>query len=107
VLFSSEVDAGEESKMPHRQKPTQEPSSNRNDGSITYRTETTISRSGTLTLRGIPFHAGEKVEVIVAGVPGVPQSIQERDERYPLRGRPVRYTGPFESVAEGDWEVLR
>ena len=95
--------------MPHKQRPTQEPGSTWNDGSITYRVETIISRNGTLTLRGIPFRAGEKVEVIVAGVPGAeaPHTLREGDERYPLRGKPIHYAAPFESVAEGDWDVLR
>jgi len=30
----------------------------------------------------------------------------ERD-RYRLRGKPIRYTDPFESIAEGDWEASR
>ena len=28
-------------------------------------------------------------------------------KRYPLRGKPVRYTDPFGSVAEEDWEALK
>jgi hypothetical protein len=32
---------------------------------------------------------------------------RERNGRYSLRGKPIRYVDPFESVAEGDWNVLR
>ena len=76
---------------------------------MTYRVETIISQNGTLTLYGIPFRAGDKVEVIVAGVPvaEVPDSLRDSEARYPLRGKPIRYAASFESVAEGDWEVLR
>ena len=28
-------------------------------------------------------------------------------KRYPLRGQPIRYVGPFESVDEDNWEALR
>ena len=31
----------------------------------------------------------------------------ERSGRYPLRGKPIRYVDPFESVAEDNWDVLR
>ena len=69
----------------------------------TYRTETTVSSDGTLTIEGLPFQAGDKVEVIIRGhVPEINKS-----ERYPLRGKPIRYDSPFESVAEDAWEVLK
>jgi len=68
----------------------------------TYRATTTISSDGTLTLKGLPFRPGEQVEVTVCscGQQG------EESERYPLRGKPIRYTDPFGSVAEDDWQVL-
>jgi hypothetical protein len=31
---------------------------------------------------------------------------QASGQRYPLRGKPIRYVGPFESIAEEDWETL-
>jgi len=69
----------------------------------TYRVETTISNDGTLTVKGLPFHAGDRVEVIVRS--------RKREwalaERYPLRGTPIRYSDPFGSVAEEDWDALR
>lgn len=66
-----------------------------------YRIETTISSDGTLTIKELPFRAGDKVEVIVCER----EREQERSWCYPLRGRPIRYLDPFGSVAEDDWEV--
>ena len=69
----------------------------------TYRVETKVSRNRTLTIKGLPFQVGEKVEVIVR------RREREREHRgrYPLRGKPIRYPDPFGSVAENDWEALR
>jgi hypothetical protein len=69
----------------------------------TYHIETTVSNDGTLTIEGLPFRAGDKVEVIIRGhVPEINKS-----ERYPLRGKPIRYDFPFESIAEDAWEALK
>jgi hypothetical protein len=68
----------------------------------TYRAETLISKDGTLTVEGLPFRKGDKVEVVV-------RSSERKGngaERYPLRGKMIRYVDPFKSVAEDDWEVL-
>ncbi len=68
-----------------------------------YRVETTVSHDKSLTLTGLPFEAGDQVEVIIRS-----QEHPERNgKRYPLRGKPIRYTDPFCSVAEEDWEALR
>lgn len=69
----------------------------------TYRIETIVAANRVLTIRGVPFRAGEKVEVIILG------HTQKRDNgtRYALRGKPFRYLAPFDSVAENDWNVLR
>lgn len=69
----------------------------------TYRLETTVSINGTLTITGLPLQAGDKVEVIVRSR----NQEQKHRARYPLRGKPIRYTDPFESVAEDNWEVLK
>ena len=69
----------------------------------TYRVETKVSRNRTLTIKGLPFQVGEKVEVIVRRR----ERERERRGRYPLRGKPIRYLDPFGSVAENDWEALR
>jgi len=68
-----------------------------------YRVETKVSRDGSLIIKGLPFQAGDKVEVIIRS--------HKHGERkglcYPLRGKPVRYNDPFGSVAEEEWEALR
>ena len=69
----------------------------------TYRIETIVSQNRVLTIRGVPFRAGEKVEVIIL----THAKTREKTERYPLRGKPIRYTAPFDSVAEKDWNALR
>lgn len=67
-----------------------------------HRTETSVEQNGTITLRGLPFHEGDKVIVIVTTRPAsVPQKTQ-----YSLRGLPIEYKNPFDSVAEDEWSVL-
>ncbi len=67
-----------------------------------YRVETTVAEDGELTLKQIPFRAGERVEVIVLAAPEVASA----GDRYRLRGTPLRYDHPTEPVAGDDWEVL-
>ncbi len=57
-----------------------------------FRTEAVVGPSGTLTLTGLPFRAGETVKVIVLAdaPPRAPASVPE----------------PVEPVAELDWETL-
>ncbi len=69
----------------------------------TYRIETVIPKNRVLTIRSVPFRAGEKVEVIIMAR----AKPRERKERYPLHGKPIRYAAPFDSVAEKDWNALR
>ncbi len=69
----------------------------------TYRTETIVSKNGTVTLKELPFQPGVRVEVIVRTY----QLEQLPSQQYPLRGQPIRYDQPFEGVAEETWEVLR
>ncbi len=68
----------------------------------TYRVEVVVQDDGTLTVTGLPLHAGDRVEVIARR--------QEDDipaaSRYPLRGKPYRYDDPFEAAAGEDWDVL-
>ena len=68
----------------------------------TYRVRTTLSDDGTLTLKGVPFAAGDKVEVTIR----VFQSDAGAAERYPLRGKPIRYSDPYSAVAENEWEAM-
>jgi hypothetical protein len=66
-----------------------------------YRSEATITQDGSLTVKGLPFRAGERVEVIV--LQSSPQAIAANC--YPLRGTPLRYDQPTAPVAESDWEA--
>ncbi len=68
-----------------------------------YRTRCQVAEDGTITLRDLPFRQGEEVEVIV--VADVRQARQE--QRYPLRGKPLRYDDPYGPVAEDDWQALQ
>jgi len=70
---------------------------------LQYRVETTLTDDKKLLIKGLPFHAGEKVEVIVRSY----KEKKEHTQRYPLRGKPFRYVDPFASVAENDWEVIK
>ena len=68
-----------------------------------YKTETTLAEDGTLVLNGLPFRAGDRIEVIVLGAS--PRSPDQA--RYPLWGKPFRYDDPTEPVADQDWEALK
>ncbi len=68
----------------------------------TYRTKTLVTKGGKLSIKGLPFQAGETVEVTVRR--GKKHS---RAVKYPLRGKPVIYRQPFKGVATGDWEALQ
>jgi hypothetical protein len=69
----------------------------------TYHIETVVSEKGVLTIKGLPFQPGEKVEIIVKSrwtddkIP---------NHHYPLRGKLIRYKNPFDSVAENEWDVI-
>ena len=67
-----------------------------------HRIETTLEQDGTVTLRGLPFHAGDTVEVTI-----VPKATLPKQNGYPLRGTPVTYKDPFEPVAAEDWESAK
>jgi hypothetical protein len=67
-----------------------------------YRTETTLSQDGKLSIKGLPFRKGDTVEVIV-----LIQKHKRADDVYPLRGKSFTYHRPFDSVAEEEWETLK
>ncbi len=70
---------------------------------LTHRIETVVSENRSLILRGLPFRPGERVEVVILSRPRG----KVGKTRYPLRGKPIRYIRPFDSVAEDEWQVLR
>jgi len=67
-----------------------------------YRVETRVSKDRSLTIKSLPFEAGDRVEVIIRHH----NHAEEKGKSYPLRGKPIRYTDPFGGVAEKDWEAL-
>ncbi len=69
----------------------------------TYHIETVVPINGTLTIKDLPFQAGDKVDIIVRSH----EHEKKLHDRYPLRGKPIRYIDPLESVAESEWEVLK
>ena len=67
-----------------------------------YRVEVIVSDDGTLVIKNLPFQAGDEVEVVVRSrKPNL-----AKKNRYPLRGTPIQYLNPFESVAENAWGAL-
>lgn len=69
-----------------------------------YRIETTLTEDGTVTLKSIPFKAGERVEVLV--LPATERATGRGHER--LRGLVSRYDDPCEPVTSpDDWEATR
>lgn len=68
----------------------------------TFRTKTHVTKGGNLSLKGLPFRAGEAVEVIVRrGKKG------RRTAKYPLRGKALVYRDPFKGVAVNDWDAMQ
>ena len=67
-----------------------------------YRVKTTVSKSGNVSIKGLPFKPGETVEVTVRRKP----KKAAIKGKYPLRGKPVVYRDPLNSVDEDNWEAL-
>ena len=77
-----------------------------------YKIETVLTEDGTLTLWGLPFHAGDTVEVIIleSHTSQHEQRLKHQLDKnlYSLRDtQPYRYDDPTEPVALEDWEALR
>ncbi|MCE2903437.1 MAG: hypothetical protein LW814_00165 [Anabaena sp. CoA2_C59] len=76
-----------------------------------HKIETALTEDGTLVLKGLPFHAGEVVEVIILQPQTAQHQIKSLETQntnlYPLRGKVIRYDDPTEPVALEDWEYLQ
>jgi hypothetical protein len=92
-----------------------------------YKVETILSEDGALTLKDLPFHVGDAVEVIILerspsisageaalkGLGGLPRKAEKAMEQpepnlYPLRDTVLFYEDPFEpAVPVEDWEPYR
>lgn len=70
----------------------------------TYKIEIKLTEDGTLTLKDLPFKAGDEIEIVILErCPHHPDG-----DRYPLRGKqPYSYDEPTEPVALEDWDVLQ
>ena len=67
------------------------------------RLQAVVADDGTLTIKGLPSLANHEVDVIVRDR----NHRRQKAGRYPLRGKPVEYHDPFESVAEDEWDAVR
>jgi len=69
----------------------------------------TLMEDGTLVLKGLPFYAGDTVEIIILEQPKEQLESSHSPTEYPLQGKqPYRYDDPFEpAVPVEDWEVLK
>ncbi|MBH8565335.1 hypothetical protein I8748_24665 [Nostoc sp. CENA67] len=77
-----------------------------------HKIEVVLTEDGTLTLQGLPFHAGDAVEVIILETKTSQQQAQNLPQsgtnHYPLHNtQPYRYEDPTEPVALEAWEVLQ
>lgn len=73
-----------------------------------YKLTATLTEDGTLLLKGLPFQAGEAVEIIILEQSKEPTLSPDSSSQYPLQGTVLRYDDPFEpAVADRDWDVLK
>ena len=63
-----------------------------------FKTEAVLTEDCTLTLRGLPFQAGSKVEVIIIEKPQPSSTVDD----FPLRDSVLRYERPNDPVADDD-----
>ena len=68
----------------------------------TYYTKTKVTKDGKVSIKGVPFKAGETVEVTVRR-----GKKSKRIAKYPLRGKSFVYRDPFKGAATGDWEAMQ
>ncbi len=68
----------------------------------TYKTEKAIPENGILTLDALPFNPRDLVEITIKL-----RDNKSHADRYPLRGKVLRYDDPTEPVAQEDWDTLK
>ncbi|MCP4104739.1 MAG: hypothetical protein GY749_04255 [Desulfobacteraceae bacterium] len=68
----------------------------------TYKTEKSIPENGILTLDALPFNPRDFVEITIKL-----RDNKSQADRYPLRGKVLRYGDPTEPVAQEDWDILK
>lgn len=73
-----------------------------------YKQSVTLNEHGKLVLNGLPFHAGETVEVIILEQSKTQNNFQSSSFESPLQGTVIRYDKPFEpAVSPEEWEALQ
>jgi len=65
-----------------------------------YRKYVVVHDNGTVVIENLPFYKGQRLEVILLEQP----KAREGATSYALRGEPVRYVDPFDSVVDDEWE---
>lgn len=70
------------------------------------RIRTQISQNNELILKDLPLLKGKQVEVII--LEDDTEVEPSNQDRFPLRGKPIRFDDPFGAATdETDWEVVR
>lgn len=70
------------------------------------RIRTQISQDNELILRNLPLPKGKRVEVII--LDDDQEGVLPKQNRFPLRGKPIRFDDPFgPATDETDWETAR
>ncbi|GAB3923324.1 hypothetical protein [Larkinella terrae] len=70
------------------------------------RIRTELTQNYELLLRNLPLKKGKKVEVII--LEDEFEDTSANQNRFPLRGKPLRYDDPFGSATEtSDWEAAQ
>jgi len=71
-----------------------------------YKQSVTLTEDGKLLLNGLPFYAGETVEVIILEQSIGQNSSQYSSSEFPLQGSVIRYDDPFEpAVSPQEWDA--
>ncbi|MCF2971508.1 hypothetical protein L1047_09910 [Synechococcus sp. Nb3U1] len=63
----------------------------------------TLMEDGTLVLKGLPFHAGDTVEIIILEQSKAELSSQAFSGDYPLQGTVLRYDEPSSPAVDGEY----
>ncbi|GAB3895353.1 hypothetical protein GCM10028803_11770 [Larkinella knui] len=70
------------------------------------RIRTELTQNHELLLRNLPLKKGKKVEVII--LEDEQEEVPSLENRFPLRGKPLRYDDPFGSATDNsDWEAAQ
>jgi hypothetical protein len=71
---------------------------------LLYHTKLVVGKGGVLTLKDLPVKEGQTVEIIVYGLEGSEEIVEDP---FVLRDEPFYDQDPFEPIAIEDWEALK